>query len=259
MRHLLFIGHFFLLLSAATAWAQQAEVAVIIDDMGNTLKDERAFTLPREITFAILPNKPLSTVFSEKAKLQQREVILHMPMASIAGIKEEVGSMTDDMSASQMRDTLKVALATVPYAKGLNNHMGSKLTQLDYPMIVMMNFLLERGLYFVDSRTTSLSQAEKIAKQTGLLTAKRNVFLDHSADPKHIEWQFKRLIKLAKHEGSALAIAHPYPETLKFLSENIKSLQSQGISLVTLGRLMRDNNTLAKRDNHSSGSISILK
>ena len=222
-----------------------AEIALIIDDMGNKSQDAKAFELPTEVTFAILPNKALSHAFSQRARNQSREVILHMPMQSIAGIKEEQNSLRANMTSVQMRQLLQRALDSVPYASGVNNHMGSKLTQLDQPMAVMMEFLLQHGLYFVDSRTTNLSQAERIAKQTGVMAVKRNVFLDHEADLAHIEWQFKRLIRLAKKHGRAVAIAHPYPQTLEFLHKNLALLDSQGISLVTLGEFIREDKKLA--------------
>lgn len=240
-------------------FAEHAEIALIIDDMGNSHQDDQAFNLPSAVTFAILPNKPLSKVFSEKARWQKREVILHMPMESLAGIKEEQGVLTENMSAKQVVDALQVALNSVPYATGLNNHMGSKLTQLPFPMTVTMNFLLQQGLYFVDSRTTKLSQAENIAKEVGVLTTKRNVFLDHTVDLIHIDRQFRRLIKLAKRNGTAVAIAHPYPLTLAFLAKNLDLLESQGIKLVTLGTLMQDNKILVKRDEDYSSSSRILK
>jgi uncharacterized protein len=234
---------------------QMAEIALIIDDMGNKKQDAMAFTLPSNVTFAILPNKPLSRVFSERASQQNREVILHMPMESLAGIKQETGSLLVGMSSEKMRTTLGLALKSVPYAIGLNNHMGSRLTQLDDPMQITMAFLLEHGLYFVDSRTTKFTLAEQIAHKTGVLATKRDVFLDHQADLPNIIRQFNRLIALAKKQGRAVAIAHPYPQTLHFLNEHLPAIEAQGIKLVKLSNIVLEQVNIAKSETLSPTDI----
>ncbi|MEP2650461.1 MAG: divergent polysaccharide deacetylase family protein, partial [Paraglaciecola sp.] len=189
------------------------------------------------IAFAILPNKALSKSFSEKAAKQQREVILHMPMESLGGVNQEEGVLLSTMSATAIIGRLQKALDTVPNAIGLNNHMGSKFTQLSFPLSVTMEFLLEKGLFFVDSRTTRYSKAQRIAQQTGVPNTMRHVFLDHVVELEEIEIQFNRLIELAKKNGYAVGIAHPHPETLHFLQGHLPALEKQQITLSKLSDL----------------------
>ncbi|WP_339726332.1 divergent polysaccharide deacetylase family protein [uncultured Paraglaciecola sp.] len=214
--------------------ASASQIALIIDDMGNTKQDAQAFTLPANVTFAILPNKPLSKTFSNRAAAQQREVILHMPMESLAGNNQEKNVLLSTMAPNQIVQTLKTALSTVPHAVGVNNHMGSRLTQLTLPMSVTMEFLSERGLFFVDSRTTRYSKAEIIAKKNGVLSTKRNVFIDHTPSLEQIDKQFNRLLSLSKKFGYAVGIAHPYPQTLEYLKTHLVTLQQHGITLVKM-------------------------
>jgi polysaccharide deacetylase 2 family uncharacterized protein YibQ len=204
-----------------------------------------AFALPSNVTFAILPNKPLSKPFSKRAAAQQREVMLHMPMESLAGNNQEKGVLLSSMPPQQIIQTLKTALSTVPGAVGLNNHMGSRLTQLTLPMSVTMEFLSEQGLFFVDSRTTKYSKAEVIAKKNGVLSAKRNVFLDHTPSAEQIDKQFNRLLRLSKKYGYAVGIAHPYPQTLEYLKVHLDSLQERGIELVKLSEVLSSGATYA--------------
>lgn len=217
---------------------QASQIALIIDDMGNHKQDAAAFALPSNVTFAILPNKPLSTLFSKRATAQQREVMLHMPMESLAGNNQEKNVLLSSMPPFQIIRMLKTALSTVPDAVGVNNHMGSRLTQLTLPMSITMEFLSEHGLFFVDSRTTKYSKAEVIAKQNGVLSTKRNVFIDHTPSPEQIDKQFQRLIRLSKKHGYAVGIAHPYPETLKYLKAHLHTLQQHGIELVKLSDVL---------------------
>jgi polysaccharide deacetylase 2 family uncharacterized protein YibQ len=235
---------------------QASQVALIIDDMGNNKQDAAAFALPSNVTFAILPNKPLSKLFSKRATAQQREVMLHMPMESLAGNNQEKNVLLSSMAPIQIIQMLKIALSTVPDAVGVNNHMGSKLTQLTLPMSVTMEFLFEQGLFFVDSRTTKFSKAEVIAKQNGVLSTKRNVFIDHTPSPKQIDKQFQRLIRLSKKHGYAVGIAHPYPQTIEYLKVHLQTLQQHGISLVKLSDILSSGATYAYHPKGKSKPIS---
>lgn len=216
-----------------------ADIALIIDDMGNRQRDAHAFALPVEIAFSILPHKPLSTPYSLRAAEQKREVMLHIPMESLAGRKLGPGSITADMHPSTIHQVLKNALSTVPHAVGVNNHMGSKLTQLTLPMTSTMDFLQQNNLFFVDSRTTRFSKARYIARQKGVLSTKRNVFLDHNTQMSQIDAQFNRLVRLARKYGFAVGIAHPYPQTVDYLQRHLPNLDSKGIRLVPLSDVLQ--------------------
>lgn len=209
-----------------------ADIALIIDDMGNTKQDAVAFDLPAEVAFSILPHTHLSRAFSERAASQQREVMLHIPMEALAGNSLGPGALLSTMHPDTIRKTLQEALLTVPHAVGVNNHMGSKLTQLTLPMTTTMDFLQQQELFFVDSRTTRFSKAARIAKQKGVLSGKRNVFLDHFAETRHIDNQFKRLIRIAKKYDQAIGIAHPYPQSMAYLKQALPLLKEQGIRLI---------------------------
>lgn len=240
-----------LLLFCFSCKASAAKIALIIDDMGNTSRDTAAFNLPSKVAFSILPLTHLSKTFSRKAALQNREVMLHVPMESLAGNRLGPGALTSEMSSDAIRSMLTRALATVPDAIGVNNHMGSKLTQLSGPMNTTMQFLIEHQLFFVDSRTTRYSKAEKIAYEQGVMSLRRNVFLDHDASPEQINLQFMRLLKLAKKHGFAVGIAHPYPQTLNYLETALKDLSAQGVQLTTLRDLIQ-NQQVARRVSKSN-------
>jgi polysaccharide deacetylase 2 family uncharacterized protein YibQ len=219
--------------------ANSASIAIIIDDMGNTNRDSAAFALPTEVVFSILPLKALSSAYSKKAAQQKREVMLHMPMESLAGKQLGPGAITSDMQSVAIRETLLSALNSVPNAIGLNNHMGSKLTQLTQPMTTTMMFLHQHDMFFVDSRTTRYTKAESIAVELGVLATKRNVFLDHSVNYESIDEQFERLIRLSLKYGFAVGIAHPYPQTVEYLKSALPTLQTRNIRLVTVSEIIK--------------------
>jgi polysaccharide deacetylase 2 family uncharacterized protein YibQ len=117
--------------------------------------------------------------------------------------------------------------------------MGSRLTRQRETMQRLMRVVRNRGnLYFVDSRTTPASVAVEAARAEGIPTLARDVFLDHSRDVDAIERQFDELVRLARARGTALAIGHPYPETLAVLERRLPRLHAAGIALVPLAGLL---------------------
>lgn len=217
------------------------QLAIIIDDIGGKASDINAFSLPKDITFSILPHTQYSTEFSYYASQQNREVMLHMPMESLYDERLGPGPLLANMYPEEVESAVLNALKTVPHAVGVNNHMGSKLTQMTLQMTSFMNVLEANNLFFVDSRTTRFTKAKLIANQRGVKAASRHVFLDHVQKEAFIAHQFALAIKRAKQNKKAILIAHPYPVTLAFLTKQLPNLPSD-ISLVTLSEYLQETN-----------------
>jgi polysaccharide deacetylase 2 family uncharacterized protein YibQ len=211
---------------------QAARVVLIIDDMGNSLDlGLQALALPGAINYAFLPHSPHSRQLATAAHQQAKEVLLHAPMSNLHNYPTGPGTLRPIMNRQQFLQTLHDDLAAVPHVRGLNNHMGSLLTQLRQPMNWLMSALKQQQLYFVDSRTSPRTIAASVAKQHQLPTLKRDVFLDNKRTEQAIDFQFRKLTRLAKQRGIAVAIGHPYPETLAYLKRELPSLAAQGIRL----------------------------
>ena len=142
--------------------------------------------------------------------------------------------MTTDLSSSEIRERLDTALASIPGIDGVNNHMGSKLTASRKSLIPVMEELSDHGMFFLDSRTTPNTVAEAVARESGMLTGARDVFLDDEEDAPAVERQLRLAEAQARANGSAIAIGHPHPETLKALAAWTKTLESRGFTLVTV-------------------------
>ncbi len=229
------------LLATMPAVAQgPLRIAIIIDDLGNSLRLGReAVKLPGAVTYSVLPQRPHSREIARLAHADSKEVMLHLPMQTIDGRLIGPGGLHLDMERDEFARVFKASLADVPYASGVNNHMGSLLTQHPGAMRWLMEDLqcFDR-LYFVDSRTDTRSVAHQYALDAGLPSAQRDVFLDNEQDVGYVRGQFRLLIETAKRRGSAIAIGHPYPETLAVLAEELPLLASQGIQLVPVSRLV---------------------
>jgi len=209
-------------------------ISIIIDDMGHRLQDgNSALALPGAVTYAFLPHTPYARVMAERAHASGKEVMLHLPMDAHSGQKLGPGGLSLHMTQQKFQDTLASSLASVPHVVGLNNHMGSLLTRHPGAMEWLMEEVQQRGdLFFIDSRTTSLTVAETLAREHEVPVAGRDIFLDNVRDPEYIREQFQQLIRRAKVRGKAIGIGHPFPETIATLSEELEKLDDSGVKLV---------------------------
>jgi polysaccharide deacetylase 2 family uncharacterized protein YibQ len=220
-------------------------IALIIDDMGNRKEaGEQALALPGVVTYAFLPQTPYAWEQATRAHELEREVMLHLPMESELGNRLGAGALTLSMSRNELVATLKRDLASVPFVAGVNNHMGSLLTRDPTAMRWLMGSLREAGLFFIDSRTTVATVAQQVAQDNLVATGRRHVFLDYIRNGAVVREQLKTLVKTARRQGGAIGIAHPYPETLAVLAQELPKLEAEGIELVPASTLTTAGRTL---------------
>ncbi|WP_462164502.1 divergent polysaccharide deacetylase family protein [Pseudoalteromonas xiamenensis] len=222
------------------AVAQAARIAIVIDDIGYHQRDMDLLNLPGTLTYSILPHTPYSQRFAFKASQQGKELLLHVPMESTNDKLLGPGGLTSDMGRLELQSTLGHALASLPQVKGVNNHMGSRLTQETEPMRWTMEILKKRGLFFLDSRTTVQTQAQHVANLVGVMNISRNVFLDNDLNEEAMLVQLEELKRIATQNQFAVAIAHPYPETQSFLLAQLPLLSAQGFELVPVSQLVEN-------------------
>lgn len=225
-----------------------AEVAIIIDDLGYNKENGLAMiNLPGALTYAVIPHSPNAVFLAKFANSKHKEIMLHAPMSNISDFPMGDIGLNESMEEDEFNHALIKAINSVPHIRGVNNHMGSLLTQKHLPMEWTMQRLSERGLYFIDSRTTSQSIAWRTAQISNVPSLKRDVFLDNERDPQSIDHQFMLLIQKAKRKGYAIAIAHPYPETINYLKQNLGKLAASGIELVPASTLVHRHSPNLKR------------
>lgn len=225
-----------------TSYAQHSQIAIVIDDIGYRITDKHALTLPGEITYSVLPHTPFGQTLAKQAYANNKDVLLHIPMESSIGKKLGPGALTSEMTEIDIQHQLQKAFEEVPFAIGINNHMGSKLTQLYSPMAWTMRFLKQRNAIFLDSLTTQKSKGVRVAKLFGVPSLHRHVFLDNQLTESYITQQFKQLINIAQTQQRTIAIAHPHPKTITVLTKLIPTLAQYNIKLVPLSHLFNHNN-----------------
>lgn len=218
--------------SSAAEAAPGAQIAIIIDDLGNNwTQGQVAAHLPGQITLAIIPFAPHSHKLAQTAREQNKEIMAHIPMQPIAH-KAWRDGLRSDMELPELREALTAMLDALPGSVGVNNHMGSALTQDPERMAWVMETLLERELYFIDSRTSAATQAHKVARAMSVPSLSRDVFLDNVRSREAIDEQLQKLTELARDRGYAIGIGHPYPETLNALTHYLNDSKFADVTLV---------------------------
>ncbi|MDH3000875.1 hypothetical protein A1D23_10445 [Chelonobacter oris] len=227
---------FFLLMINSS---RAARLAIVIDDIGYRADDQKIYQLPKEISVAIIPSAPNATARAKQAKQQGRDILIHQPMQPKANMRLEKEGLRLGMSARQVTEKIDYARRQVPYAIGLNNHMGSAATADRTLMNHLMRNLAQHKLFFLDSRTIGSSVASKVAKEHGVIALDRHIFLDDSDEYADVQRQFRLALQYARKHGTAIVIGHPRKNTIRVLQQGLANLP-QDIQLVGMGSLWRN-------------------
>lgn len=219
---------------------QPPQISVVVDDLGLDLKAADAIMEAGEpLTLSLLPFRPHTREVAERAHRRGFEVMIHLPMEPRGYPLRDPGkgALLVSMEREEIRRTVRKLLQDVPYARGANNHMGSRFMEDPEKVAVVMEELRKRGLFFLDSLTTPHSQGLSLAQKMGLAAIGRDVFLDNDQDEEAFLKQWRVLLRRARRRGRAVGICHPYPSTIRALREALHTLD--GVELVPLSWIVK--------------------
>ena len=192
------------------------------------------------MTFAILPGESQATDVALLAARSGYEIMIHIPMEphSYPATNPGADALLLGQSKDEISRRVRSFFGKVPYATGANNHMGSRFTEFEAGMTVVLEIMHEKGMFFIDSRTTGQSVVRKIAEKEGVPSAVRDVFLDNVAEVEAIRAQIRKLVALAEKRGRAIGICHPYPETVEALRREAKHLRKGPVEVVFASKMV---------------------
>ena len=214
-------------------------IAVVIDDMGISAKrtaDIASLKAPLTVSFLTYGRNLDKQI--ENSRLSGQEIMIHVPMEAHSVVDEAPDVLTTQMSQQEIQQNLLAMLGKFHDAKGINNHMGSKLTEDMKRMSAVMDVLKEKGLFFLDSKTSAKSKAEEAAEKAGIAYAHRHVFIDNNNDKAYILGQLAKAENVARKNGYAIAIGHPKTQTFAALKDWLPSLEEKGIVLMPLSKIV---------------------
>jgi polysaccharide deacetylase 2 family uncharacterized protein YibQ len=230
------------LIPDSTLTRYAGKIAIIIDDFGYSTSDvvNSLLSLDIPLTYSIIPGLKFSKALAERLHKAGKPILIHMPMQALERQVEKDGySLLLDLNEKEVRERVRKAIAAVPHARGMNNHMGSAATVSDSLLAPVFDELDKAGLFFIDSRTNPNTRAFKLAKKMGLEAEINDVFLDSEESWDHVQQKMWQLADLAAARGSAIAIGHPHRYTLQALQEIAPQLIQRGFQFVPVQELAR--------------------
>ncbi len=218
--------------------ASRPRIALVIDDLGRSLEDlDTLAKLGIPLTYAVLPFESRTAEVVEALQQRGAEIVCHLPMEAQNHANPGPGALRASMDRDELKAATRRALAAVPGASGVNNHMGSGLSAQRDAMTPVLEVVAAAGLYYLDSRTSPETLGYEIARELGMAAGERQVFLDTDRSPAALRRQFERLLAVAAERGQAIAIAHPHPETLALLAAEIPQAKRE-FEFVTASALL---------------------
>lgn len=218
------------------------KIVLILDDVGFASPQlEAASRLDARINFAVIPGSPHAAHASDLLSARGHEILCHLPMEPLGypAVSPGDGAILTSMSNDEIRRAALAGFRSIPHARGINNHMGSRATGDARVMREVLEATRELDAFFVDSRTTGRSVAGKLAREMEVPTISRDVFLDDTNDEQSIRRQLAELGELSRRRGIAVGIGHLYPDTIRVLTEEIPRLKQKGFRFVFASEAVR--------------------
>ena len=217
-------------------------IVLIIDDFGynNGTVEQGFLKLNPAVTFSVIPGHTYSQKIAKLAVRYGHQVMIHMPMEPLkyhGG--EESFMIMDGMDQYEVEYRINKAISELPMAKGMNNHMGSRITGSVDMINKISRVLKEQDLFFVDSYTVNGTVVRKVMKSYGIRVFERDIFLDHVNTEQEIRRQIIKLSRIAQKKGVAVGIGHNRSLTLKVLKEMIPKLENDGFEFIPAGDLLK--------------------
>jgi uncharacterized protein len=218
-----------------------AKIAIVIDDAGNSRANfgiiEGLKKYP--VTFSIIPGLNFSEEAARELSSLGFQVILHLPMEPKEKTNMEPNTIMTTMDESQITSIVEHDLAATPQVKGVNNHMGSRVTEDAKSLSIVLDLIKKKHLFFLDSFVTVNSLAKQMAGEKKIRFVKRDVFLDNYPDQAYIRQQIEQLKKKARINGQAVGIGHDRKNTLEVLKEEMPGMENEGYKFVFVSDLAR--------------------
>ena len=223
---------------------ERTYMVIVIDDFGEGgkgTKDMLELDIP--ITAAIMPFGETAVKDAKMAEENGKEIIIHMPMEPEVGRASWLGKtpITANLSDEEVKKRTENAMTILANAKGMNNHMGSRIMQNEKIVGVVFQCLKDKEMFFLDSKTTQNSVADKVASEKGIELYSRDVFLDHVSTEANVEKSMEEAIKVSKKKGYSIVIGHVGAQggdiTVRGIKNKLSRLKEENIEVITMSQL----------------------
>ena len=217
---------------------RKPRIALIISNLGlsDTYTKATLELLPEDITLSFSHVAPRLKSWVREARQKGHEILLDIPMEPIGFPKNDPGRATLLTSSNEVENLnrLEHIMKQAGGYVGLLGTLGTKFMLHSETFLPVLRSIKQRGLIYVDSRSTSRSLGPELASSIQLPKAFNNVFLDKEPSQEKIKNKLDELERIALKRRFAVGIAQPLPITIEILSQWTKGLKTKQISLAPI-------------------------
>ena len=192
------------------------KLAIIMDDISTNAQASELKKLSIKVTPSIFPPEKQHPKSAWLAK-EFSVYMVHLPLQALNYTNEKANTLHTGDSKEKISQHIKDIKKDFKDVKYINNHTGSGFTSDFKSTLALLDELKNSEIYFIDSLTTNKSTVLDASKKLGLKYAYRDVFLDNEQNVSKILKMINNAVAVAKKDGVAIAICHPYKSTFEAL------------------------------------------
>ena len=227
--------------AGVTVPENNAKVILVIDDLGIVKGiSKQMIDMDVPLTLSFLPYASGISAQVNDAYAKGHDILVHVPMEPKGRADPGPHALLSSTTAQVQMTSIDYNLGQFSNYIGINNHMGSAFTEDAEAVDRLLNVIKEKGLMVLDSKTTNKSLLEEMAYEKNIPVTNRDVFLDNVREVDYIMGQLAELERIAKRDGTALAIGHPYAQTVTALKKWIPTLAAKGITIVPISQTIKE-------------------
>ncbi|MDD9916921.1 MAG: divergent polysaccharide deacetylase family protein [Rhodospirillaceae bacterium] len=217
---------------------KRPKVAIVVTGLGVSFNATESVVgiLPGEVTLAFAPFARKLKDWIDTARGAGHEVLINLPMEPRGYPRDDPGpfGLLTALDTEQNRRRLDWVLSRMTGYVGVTNYMGGRFTANQSAMRPVLREMERRGLMFLDSMETAASAAPKLAPKLRLPFAMNDKVIDRVVSRTAIDAALAEIERIAKARGSAVALAHPYPATVRRLQRWVGGLDEKGLVLAPI-------------------------
>ena len=217
---------------------RKPRIALIVTNLGLSATYTKAALklLPEDITLSFSHVAPRLKSWIREARQKGHEVLMDIPMEPLGFPKNDPGRATLLTSSNEVENLnrLEHVMKKAGGYVGLLGTLGTKFMLHSETFLPILKTIKQRGLIYVDSRSTSRSLGPELASSIQLPRAFNNIFIDKEPSNQKIKSKLDELEKIALKKRFAVGIAQPFPLTIEILSQWAEKLKAKQISLAPI-------------------------
>lgn len=221
--------------------ARGTRIAIVVGGIGlsQTGSQKAIATLPSQVTLGFAASGNSLQRWMQEARRKGHELLLQVPMQAFGEAGGE-GKLVANAAPAANLELLRRSMAKITNYTGVMNHLGGQFLASDAALSPIIDEVAGRGLLFLDDGTSAQSKAGEIAEANSYPAAFGDMVLDSEVDEGAIMRRLDDLERLARRNGTAIATASAFDETISAVSQWVNEAEARGIEIVGVASLISD-------------------